>query len=299
MRHSLYKLQQTQGIAEALASDTDNARRLGEDLQQQIQELERQLVIARFNVMDLWGLKQGQVEYPQAAVVTDYSHAVLIDRNRVEELNGAIRTLAKQKLDALREMKNYRRGILALDWECQVLDFQADDVALRTRDIQLLRVTKTMQEYIRSGDDAAAAAQIETLERQLEHADSGFLHKRDERMKLLRRLKSQYKATVDTTAKLQGEAVGLERVVDDRRQLHSMHRGGGTTTGPDPLKAIYSRSRLADLIRAQAADIDTLEGEVLRWKQKTEPIFPYLAPGRTPVVSHQNKKSKSKIQAPP
>lgn len=57
-----------------------------------------------------------QVEIPQAPVVTDYSDAVLIHRSVVEKLNESIGGLGKAKVDALREMKEYRKGIHALEW---------------------------------------------------------------------------------------------------------------------------------------------------------------------------------------
>ena len=36
------------------------------------------------------------------------------------------------KVEALNGMKNYRKGIHALEWENKLLDFQAEDVILRT-----------------------------------------------------------------------------------------------------------------------------------------------------------------------
>lgn len=69
-----------------------------------------------YNVESLFELKQGQVEIAQAPVVTDYSDAVLIHRNSVERLNDSIISLGKAKVEALKEIKEYRRGIHANEW---------------------------------------------------------------------------------------------------------------------------------------------------------------------------------------
>ena len=57
-----------------------------------------------------------QVEVSQAPDVTDYSEAILINRQEVEQLNEVIATHSKAKVDALMEMKNYRKGIHAIEW---------------------------------------------------------------------------------------------------------------------------------------------------------------------------------------
>ena len=68
------------------------------------------------NVEVLLKLKQGQVEILQAPVLTDYSDAALIDRNVIEELNHHITQLGEGKVEALVDMKNYRKGIHVLEW---------------------------------------------------------------------------------------------------------------------------------------------------------------------------------------
>ncbi|KAI9187956.1 hypothetical protein H9P43_002347 [Blastocladiella emersonii ATCC 22665] len=228
---ALNKLRHTQRMAEALVNESEHLRREYEAVARAMTELEQHMLAARFDAVDLWALKQGQVEVPPAPVVTDYSQAVLIHRRQVEELNAAIGGLGKTKLEALREMRNYRRGILALEWETRVLEFQAHDVHLKTRDIQLLRVTKHMQEYLRSGDDAAAAALTGTLERQLEYTDQAFAHKLDERKRAARAVKAQLRAKQEANAELAEEVARLRQVVDARERIHALHNGRATAGG--------------------------------------------------------------------
>lgn len=69
-----------------------------------------------YNIESLFILKQGQVEVPQAPIVTNYTDAVLLHRSVVENLNEQVKQLGGLKVDALKEMKDYRKGIHALEW---------------------------------------------------------------------------------------------------------------------------------------------------------------------------------------
>jgi hypothetical protein len=53
----------------------------------------------------------------------------------------------------------------------QMFDFKAEDLIVRTKDIQLLRVTKQMQEFIRSGDEHRNGQEITMLEKNAEYSE--------------------------------------------------------------------------------------------------------------------------------
>ncbi|KAJ3361927.1 Cilia- and flagella-associated protein 43 [Allomyces javanicus] len=301
LRFTSGRLQHAQQMAEALVVQSEHQKAESERLSRRAAELAAHQQAHSYDLVELWSLKQGQVEVAPAPVVTDYSSAVLLHRASVEQLNGVIAALGKQKLDALREMKNYRRGILALDWELKVLAFQAEDVTLKTRDIQLLRVTKTMQEYLRSGDDAGAAAQVATLERQLDHADAAFAAKLHDRKRAAAKLAKQLRATQEHNDSLAQDVVAEQGALDQRSRIHALHRpptklpaidaaGATTVTAAGaarahnaPLAEIAARRRLVDLARAQAQDVAVLAREVQRWRLKTFPAFPPRAEPPVPV----------------
>ena len=48
----------------------------------------------------------------------------------------------------IRELEAEKQHEALLAWEAEMLDFKAEDVQLRIRDFQLLRVTKYLQETI-------------------------------------------------------------------------------------------------------------------------------------------------------
>ncbi|ORZ34200.1 hypothetical protein BCR44DRAFT_1436770 [Catenaria anguillulae PL171] len=251
IRGAMAKLKHTQRMAENLANRAESLRVDLESVNQSIDDLEEHMIAVRFDTMDLYTLKQGQVEVPPTPVVTDYSKAVLIHRAQVQELNDAIRRLGGTKLEALKEMRNYRRGILALDWETKVLEFQAGDVQLKTRDLQLLRVTKSMQEYLRSGDEGTLATMANTLERQLEYVTGSFAHKVAEREKVAKALERQLREKVKENANLTKEVGKLNALVDARARIHQL-RAASAAPRSSAANPSSGRTRLEPL-RAGAA----------------------------------------------
>eukprot|EP00762_Andalucia_godoyi_P001831 ANDGO_06034.mRNA.1 Cilia- and flagella-associated protein 43 len=95
-------------------------------------------------------MRQGQVEVDQAAVVTDYVDAILVQTGSVQARNARIRGHGTDKVGLLQQIRELRRGIYTLQWERERLELAAQDISQRIRDVQLLRVTKSMQALIKA-----------------------------------------------------------------------------------------------------------------------------------------------------
>jgi predicted nucleic acid-binding Zn-ribbon protein len=105
-----------QALVQAVVDESDRIRNETEKVSIALSEFIEYKFLSTYNVESLFQLKQGQVEVPQAPVVTDYSDAALIHRNVVEKLNESIQAMGRAKVEALVEIKDYRKGIHALEW---------------------------------------------------------------------------------------------------------------------------------------------------------------------------------------
>ncbi|KAJ3343173.1 Cilia- and flagella-associated protein 43 [Gonapodya sp. JEL0774] len=280
LRTAARKLSEIQSLLDCSTREADRLRTEADQAAADLSAFKEHRVEAMYDVEMLLGFKQGQVEVPQAAVVTDFSDAILIDRKVVEDLNDSIVAIGKSKVTALQEMKDYRKGIHALEWENKMLDFQAEDQAMRIRDIQLLRVTKQMQEFIRSGDDHRRDSELARLEKRAEHGAEHHAHKVAEKLRQERHIKKRIKDKEAANMELDVQLRELELAVDERRTIwEQTNHHSSTSASTDPattsrMQEIYHRRRLADLAKANNQEILSLKNEVERLRLKTYPAFP-------------------------
>lgn len=65
-----------------------------------------------------------QVECSPESVSANNPDAVLINREQVVALNTAILAKGQAKLDLMKQMKEFKRGIYQLEWENKKIDMQ-------------------------------------------------------------------------------------------------------------------------------------------------------------------------------
>ncbi|KAJ3048620.1 Cilia- and flagella-associated protein 43, partial [Rhizophlyctis rosea] len=283
VRSSLARFNETQAMVQAVLEESERIRVETDRMTGDLNAFMEYRFLGTWDLEGIFTLKQGQVEVLQAPVVTDYTDAVLIHRGVVERLNENIVALGGAKVDALKEMKDYRKGIHSLEWENKMLDFQAEDLVIRTRDIQLLRVTKQMQEYIRGGDEHKQAAEVTALEKRAEYSQRAHQHKIMEKQRLVAKLEHKLTEKAKENQKLDTKLMTLESAVAERTAIHDVQakRHASSTTSASPagsLKEIHTRRRLVDLAKSQAQDIAILREEVERLRLRTYPAFPARRP---------------------
>ncbi|ORY35132.1 WD40 repeat-like protein [Neocallimastix californiae] len=273
----LKKLNKMQILTQNYIKESENYKQRCENGNKRIPEIEEYIFQGIYNLECLFQLKQGQVEYPQSLVVTDYSDAVLINRKIIEQLNEIILSLGNSKIEALKEMKEYRKGISALEWENKVLDFQADDLILKTKHIQLLRVTKHIQDYIRVGGEDKFPAEMQALERRGEYSEKSFLHKVENKKMIIDKINDEIQVKLKENVKLDKKIKSLEEAVIERKKINDIevsHHNYSDKCNDVKYQEIIERRHLIDLARLQAKDISILRDEVEKLRLKTFPAFP-------------------------
>ncbi|KAM9809207.1 cilia- and flagella-associated protein 43 isoform 2-T7 [Syngnathus typhle] len=108
-------------------------------------------------------LKQGQVEVTNMDLIPDYSDSILIHRSKVEELNQMIRTLGEQKITTMVQTKDFRKGIIQVEWDNTIRRMQIEDLKNKEWDIQKLRLTEDHKEYLKTDTDSRVCKQAISL----------------------------------------------------------------------------------------------------------------------------------------
>lgn len=154
----------------ALGAELDQADESIGDVENERETLLEQRAVSGSNLELLVQLKQGQDEMEAEAVVTDYSDAVLVHRKVVQDTNAGIVRLGTEKVDILTRIKDFRKDINKLLWRHKLLDARVHDAEEHYTDLHMLRVTKTLQMFIKGGDIG------ERQRRDLEKADAKLEH---------------------------------------------------------------------------------------------------------------------------
>jgi len=254
------------------------------------------------------------VEVPQAAVVTDYSDAVVIDKEVVESRNRRILQLGKEKVGTLDTTKEFRKKLNLVHWEHKMLAMQTSDLEARTKDVHMLRVTKELQGLLKGGEEGKNKADADLLERKIQHLEATTQSKEGS-------LKKQYAMCSHATKLRKMENNMLEKKLRELQQnviqrehirrLRAPQGGSGNQAqggGAKPriiggggrieenegavrmaqttFREVKTRQTLMDVAKKHTEEIDLLRKELDRLRQKTFPSFVQLHEERPANPDH-------------
>mmetsp|Transcript_38744 Transcript_38744/g.91098 ORF Transcript_38744/g.91098 Transcript_38744/m.91098 type:complete len:1764 (-) Transcript_38744:52-5343(-) len=298
-----------------LQKERDDAEAEEQRLEQELSMHRDLMDRERFDIEILFKLKQGQVEVPQAAVVTDYSDAVVINQEVVESRNRRIVELGQEKTGTLETIKEFRKKLNLIQWEHKMLALQTKDLEERTKDVHMLRVTKGLQSLLKGGEEGRNKADADLLERKIEHLSTTTVQKESN-------LKKQYainqraaKMRKMENSMLEKKLRELQQNVIQRehiRRLRAPTSGGASgpsrKEGEKPriiggggqieenegeiraaqaqFREVKIRTGLMDVVKRHTEEIELLRKELDRLRQKTFPSFVQLHEDRPANPDH-------------
>ena len=161
-------------------------------------------------------------------MVSDLQDCEMMDRSGVERLNAVIARAGAEKVEILKDTTVSRTAINLLEWTRKKLQLEHEDSADLTTELQLLRVTKSLQSLIKmGGHDNQKAAELKSLDRKIEFVAAAnrdsLLGKKLKLMKVKKKIKQQNREN----ERLYETVQELEAAVKERMQISSIR---GTNT---------------------------------------------------------------------
>uniref|UniRef100_A0A7S0A418 DUF4201 domain-containing protein n=1 Tax=Pyrodinium bahamense TaxID=73915 RepID=A0A7S0A418_9DINO len=308
-------LQEMGGLLSHLQQERDDIKAEDDSLHAELAEHEQLMDRELHDIEILFRLRQGQVEVPQAAVVTDYSDAIVIDQEVVESRNRRIVELGKDKVGTMGTIKEFRKRLNLLQWEHKMLFLQTCDLEERTKDVHMLRVTKGLQSLLKGGEEGRNKADADLLERKIEHLNTTTQQKEASLKKQHAMSSHATKLRKMENGMLAKKLQELQQNVQQRehiKRLRAPQGGGaggpGSREGERPrivggggrieesegaIRAAQSafretrtRQGLLDAFRKHSEEIDVLRRELDRLRQRTFPSFVQLHEERPPNPDH-------------
>jgi len=257
---------------------------------EQVQETMDQLLLLRNQLIDeklkeslnlnvQFLLKQGQVEIECGVFIPKFEESVMLQREVIEQLNKNIKKLGNTKVAKMIEIKEFKKGIHQLEWEKKMMIMQMEDLQTRSKYIQLLKLTKNLQDFLQEDDYTGKQHEyLQSLEVTYDYNEK----EKQKRIKFLQEAAEELNKTIRCK---KNENLELDKIVNElivqvseRQNINSTNvelqdKSIGTNKR---MKIIAQRRRLVDMAKAQAQEIAVLRAEVERLRMKTFPALVQL-----------------------
>ncbi|XP_039590411.1 cilia- and flagella-associated protein 43 [Polypterus senegalus] len=233
----------------------------------------------QLNLMVQILLKQGQVEVDSDSFITDYSDSVLLHRSVVEDLNGTIKTIGDQKIATMMKIKDFRKGIIIQEWEHLKMKMQMEDLNNKHRDIQMLKFSKELQEYLNERDhESHLMHQISVLEKTIAAQVKNHQKNVKNVKRIIKDIERQIKVKADDNTILDEELKEMIMVVAERQQIYDAVavEDNIALNNKKRYQDIVQRKKLVDLAKTQAQEAAILKDKLEKLRMRTFPALVQL-----------------------
>ena len=274
VKHHNQKIQDLNSYLQRKVDEDEAMRNKIEKAFQHLNELRDKKLKFLMNLEIQLLLKQGQVEVDPGVFATKFDNALLIHRSVIEDLNSQIVTLGEGKVSAMIDCKDYYKNIHLLEWEHEKMHMDAEDLNAKTRDIQTLRVTKELQQFLFEENNAQRMQkEIQTLEKTIKLNENMQLKKTGDKKRILDRLNHLIRDKEGECSTLDEELKELAVSLVERQQIQEACVADMVPAADQRMKDIVARRKLVDLAKSQSQEVAVLRAEVERLRMKTFPAL--------------------------
>ncbi|XP_057635892.1 cilia- and flagella-associated protein 43 [Chionomys nivalis] len=245
---------------------------------QELLRLQEEKVRFQVNLTIQILLKQGQVELENFQLILEYSDAILINKNIIEDLNSVIRAQGQKKVASMMESKEVHKGIYQIEWEHKKMEMEMEDLNQKAWDIQMLFFSRDRQKYLNEPNyENLIAIQIGIMEQTINVIDKTHRKNVENCKKLLKKL-GRYSNQKDIANYMLSCNLREELVAVSERQDICNEMGSKLTCekiAKERYENLLKKQKLTNISKQQAEQISILQAEVERLRMKT---FPALVP---------------------
>ncbi|XP_031334791.1 cilia- and flagella-associated protein 43 isoform X2 [Photinus pyralis] len=221
-------------------------------------------------------LKQGLVEIPLSGSITDFDNAVLVNRKDIETINRIILKGGNKKIKAMKETMNFRRNIIAMEWEHRRLQMKIADLKTNYQEVEGIKVTKDIQNYLKFKARGYSLERGLSFEDEIDMQKAAFEKIIQEKKDKVNELQQSINNVKKENRKLDDEiaAVNVDVCEYQLEKDYEMEEREKNII-KIRMKTLVKRSLLVKQIQKNHSDILMLQTELELLRLKTYPTLSY------------------------